>query len=58
MLHVFTKPDSLSPIVDVKGIEGGVMYYQNSDIAQAVSAELLFGAMEAQGKLRLSLIHI
>ena len=50
ILDAFTKPYSLSPInfTDIKGV---VMSYQNSDIAQEVSAELLFGAIESQGKL-------
>ena len=50
ILDAFTKPYSLSPVnfTDIKGV---VMSYQNSDIAQEVSAELLFGAIESQGKL-------
>jgi len=32
-----------------------VLSYQNSDIAQVVSAELLFGAIEAKGKLPVSI---
>jgi beta-glucosidase-like glycosyl hydrolase/CubicO group peptidase (beta-lactamase class C family) len=55
ILDAFTKPYSLSPIVDFKDIEGVVMSYQNSDIAQEVSAELLFGAIEPQGKLPVSI---
>lgn len=51
ILDAFTKPYSLSPIASFDDIEGVVMSYQNSDIAQIVSAELLFGAIESQGKL-------
>jgi beta-glucosidase-like glycosyl hydrolase/CubicO group peptidase (beta-lactamase class C family) len=51
ILDAFTKPYSLSPITSFDDIEGVVMSYQNSDIAQIVSAELLFGAIESQGKL-------
>jgi beta-glucosidase-like glycosyl hydrolase/CubicO group peptidase (beta-lactamase class C family) len=54
ILDAFTKPYSLSSVnfADIKGV---VMSYQNSDIAQEVSAELLFGAFEPQGKLPVSI---
>ena len=55
ILDAFTKPYSLSSIVDFNNIKGVVMSYQNSDIAQEVSAELLFGAIESQGKLPVSI---
>jgi len=55
ILDAFTKPYSLSPIANFDAIEGVVMSYQNSDISQVVSAELLFGAIEAQGKLPVSI---
>lgn len=51
ILDAFTKPYSLLAIANFDDIEGVVMSYQNSDISQVVSAELLFGAIEAQGKL-------
>lgn len=54
ILDVFTKPYSLSAITNFDSIEGIVVSYQNSDIAQEVSAELLFGAIESQGKLPVS----
>jgi beta-glucosidase-like glycosyl hydrolase/CubicO group peptidase (beta-lactamase class C family) len=54
ILDAFTKPYSLSSVnfADIKGV---VMSYQNSDIAQEVSAELLFGAIESKGKLPVSI---
>jgi beta-N-acetylhexosaminidase len=55
ILDVFAKPYSLLPIATFDEIEGVVMSYQNSDIAQVVSAELLFGAIEAKGKLPVSI---
>jgi hypothetical protein len=36
----------LSPFDDIEGL---VVSYQNSVIAQTVSAELIFGAIEAKG---------
>ena len=35
-------------------IEGIVMAYQNSEIAQNVTAQMLFGAIDAKGKLPVS----
>ena len=51
IFDAFSKPYSLSPITNFDGIEAVVMSYQNADIAQEVSAELLFGAIASQGKL-------
>lgn len=51
ILDAFTKPYSLAQISNFDGIEAVIMSYQNSDIAQEVSAELLFGGFSAQGKL-------
>lgn len=55
ILDVFTKPYSLNTILNFDEIEGVVLSYQNSDIAQIVSAELLFGAIDAKGKLPVSI---
>ncbi|MDD2675762.1 MAG: glycoside hydrolase family 3 N-terminal domain-containing protein [Flavobacterium sp.] len=55
ILDIFTKPYSLLPINNFDDIEGLVVSYQNSNISQVVSAELLFGAIEAKGKLPVSI---
>ena len=55
ILDVFAKPYSLLPISNFDDIKGLVVSYQNSDISQIVSAELLFGAVEAKGKLPVSI---
>lgn len=55
ILDAFAKPYSLSSISNFDDIEGVVMSYQNSDISQIVGAELLFGAIESQGKLPVSI---
>ncbi len=55
ILDVFTKPYSLIPIAYFDEIEGVVVSYQNSDIAQTVSAEVIFGAIESKGKLPVSI---
>jgi len=55
ILDIFTKPYSLLPITNFDDIEGLVVSYQNSNISQVVSAELLFGAIGAKGKLPVSI---
>ncbi|MDD2675797.1 MAG: glycoside hydrolase family 3 N-terminal domain-containing protein [Flavobacterium sp.] len=55
ILNVFAKPYSLLPITNFENIEGLVVSYQNSSIAQIVSAELIFGSIEAKGKLPVSI---
>lgn len=55
ILNIFTKPYSLLPIDYFNNIEGLIVSYQNSTISQVVSAELIFGAIEAKGKLPVSI---
>lgn len=55
ILDVFAKPYSLLPITNFDDMEGLVVSYQNSDIAQIVSAELIFGSIDAKGKLPVSI---
>ena len=55
ILDVFAKPYSLLPISNFDDIEGLIVSYQNNDVAQEVSAELVFGAIEAKGKLPVSI---
>lgn len=55
ILDIFTKPYSLLPITNFDDIEGLVVSYQNSAISQVVSAEILFGAVDAKGKLPVSI---
>ncbi|MBF4506073.1 serine hydrolase [Flavobacterium sp. JLP] len=55
ILDVFAKPYSLLPIPNFDDIEGVIVSYQNAAISQIVSAEILFGAKEAKGKLPVSI---
>lgn len=55
ILDVFTKPYSLIPIQYFDDIEAVIVSYQNSEIAQNISAQLIFGAVEAKGKLPVSI---
>lgn len=55
ILNVFAKPYSLLPLKDFAAYNTVVMSYQNSEAAQIVSAQLLFGAIEAKGQLPVSI---
>jgi len=55
VLDVFTSPYSLLQIKSFANIEGVVVSYQNSKLSQEISAQLLFGAFKAQGKLPVSI---
>ncbi|ASV28857.1 glycoside hydrolase family 3 N-terminal domain-containing protein [Maribacter cobaltidurans] len=54
ILTVFAKPYALSDISTFQNIDAVVVSYQNSKIAQKKTAELLFGAIPASGKLPVS----
>ncbi|MEY4432061.1 MAG: hypothetical protein RLZZ44_191 [Bacteroidota bacterium] len=55
IVDVFAKPYTLLPIVNFTEIEGLIVSYQNNDVAQQVGAELIFGAIDAKGKLPVSI---
>ena len=54
ILDVFARPYALNDLSSIKNIEAIVMSYQNSKIAQQKSAQLIFGGIEAKGKLPVS----
>ena len=54
VLSVFARPYALRDITSFSDIEGVVMAYQNSELAQEKAAELIFGAIAAKGKLPVS----
>lgn len=55
VLDAFTKPYSLLQIKSFDDIEAVVQSYQNSDVAQEVSAEIIFGSVAAKGQLPVSI---
>lgn len=55
ILDVFASPYSLLQLKTFVNIEGLLVSYQNSKLAQEISAQLLFGAFQAQGKLPVSI---
>jgi beta-N-acetylhexosaminidase len=54
ILDAFVKPYALSQISNFDEIEAVVMSYQNRDVAQIVSAQIIFGAVDAKGSLPVS----
>ena len=55
VLSVFSRPYAMLDIQSTTNFEGIVMAYQNSDIAQQKTAQLIFGAIAAKGKLPVSI---
>lgn len=55
VLDVFTRPYALLDLKSSSNLEGIIISYQNSAIAQEKSAQIIFGALEAKGKLPVSL---
>lgn len=51
ILSVFAKPYALLDVSSFKRIDGVVVAYQNSKLAQEKTAQLIFGALSAKGKL-------
>lgn len=54
ILDVFTRPYALIDLKTVENIDGIVMSYQNSTIAQEKSAQAIFGAIPVKGTLPVS----
>lgn len=55
ILDIFASPYALLQIKSFTDIEAVIVSYQNSDIAQELSAQMLFGALQAKGKLPVSI---
>ena len=55
ILDVFASPYALLQIKTFTDIESVLVSYQNSEIAQSISAQILFGALQASGKLPVSI---
>ncbi|MCG2419096.1 serine hydrolase [Aequorivita sp. F47161] len=55
ILDVFARPYAMLDLKTTANFEGIIMSYQNSEISQKLSAQLIFGAREAKGKLPVSL---
>lgn len=55
ILDVFARPYAMLDLRTTANFEGILLSYQNSVISQRLSAQLIFGAREAKGKLPVSL---
>ena len=55
ILAVFASPYSLLNIKSFTNLEAVLVAYQNSEIAQQITAQTIFGAIEATGKLPVSI---
>ena len=55
ILDVFASPYSLLQVKTFVNIEAIIVSYQNSKLAQELSAQMIFGAFKAQGKLPVSI---
>lgn len=55
IVSVFARPYSLLQVQTFANIEGLIVSYQNSDIAQDLTAQMIFGANQAKGKLPVSI---
>ena len=57
VLTVFAKPYALNDLDAVSNLESVILAYQNSFFGQKAAAELIFGAIKAQGQLPVDLRH-
>ncbi len=55
IIDAFVKPYALSRLKTLENIESIVVSYQNSEIAQQKSAQLIFGAIPSKGSLPVSI---
>ena len=55
ILDVFASPYSLLQLKSFSNIESLIVSYQNSKLAQEISAQIIFGALKAKGKLPVSI---
>ncbi|WP_299782225.1 glycoside hydrolase family 3 N-terminal domain-containing protein [uncultured Formosa sp.] len=55
ILDVFASPYTLLKISDFSNIDAVMVSYQNSEISQEISAQMIFGALEIKGKLPVSI---
>ncbi len=55
VLALFTKPYALLDVKSFSNLEGIILGYQNHPMAQQKVAQVLFGAIEAKGKLPVSI---
>ncbi|MEZ4875190.1 MAG: glycoside hydrolase family 3 N-terminal domain-containing protein [Flavobacteriaceae bacterium] len=55
ILDVFTRPYALLDLTTTANFDGIILSYQNSEVAQELSAQLIFGARKGKGMLPVSI---
>ncbi|MBL4745130.1 MAG: serine hydrolase [Flavobacteriaceae bacterium] len=55
ILNIFASPYSLLDVKTYENIEGLLVCYQNSKVAQEVAGQMIFGALKSKGKLPVSI---
>ena len=55
ILDVFTRPYAMLDVKDATGIDALVFSYQNSEVSQSLSAQMIFGARKATGRTPVSI---
>ena len=55
ILDVFANPYSLLQVESFDNIESVIVSYQNSEVSQEISAQMIFGALQPKGKLPVSI---
>jgi len=58
VLDVFASPYSLLKVEDFSNIEAVLVSYQNSEVSQDISAQMIFGALEIKGCLPVSIKNV
>src|SRR5690606_34551005 len=54
IITVFANPYSLRTFTEAEGADGLIMAYQNHPDAESVAAQIIFGALGAQGRMPVS----
>ena len=54
ILDIFARPYALMDLTSIENLKGIVVSYQNNEVAQQKSAQILFGALQAKGNLPVS----
>ncbi|MDG1760439.1 MAG: glycoside hydrolase family 3 N-terminal domain-containing protein [Flavobacteriaceae bacterium] len=55
ILTIFAKPYALKKVRNIKSVSSILIGYQNNEVAQKKAAQIIFGALQAKGKLPVSI---
>ena len=57
ILSVFAKPYSLDRLIDVESFKSIILSYQNEDVFQEKTAQMIFGSIEFNGQIPVSVLN-